>query len=58
MEAGRLTECAGGNLMTKEELDAMMAAEEKRLGVGSKEFMERHNEIMELIEKARQKGGK
>lgn len=48
----------GGNFMTKEEFNAMIAEEEKRLGVGSKEFMERHNEIMELIEKARQKGGK
>lgn len=34
----------------------MMAAEERRLGVGSKEFMQRHNEIMELIDKARGKG--
>lgn len=33
-----------------------MAEEEKRLGVGSKEFMQRHNEIMELIDKARGKG--
>ena len=44
--------------MTKEELDAMVAAEEKRLDVGSKEFMERHNEIMRMIDEAWQKGGK
>ena len=42
--------------MTKEELDAMVAAEEKCLGVGSKEFLQRHNEIMELIDRARGKG--
>ncbi len=43
-------------MLSQEELAAMMAAEEKRLGVGSKEFMQRHNEIMELIDKARGKG--
>lgn len=37
--------------MSKEELDELVAAEEKRLGVGSREFMERHNEIMGSIEK-------
>ena len=42
--------------MTEEELDAMVEAEEKRLGVGSKEFIQRHNEIMELIDRARGKG--
>lgn len=42
--------------MTEEELDAMVEAEEKRLGVGSKEFIQRHNEIMELIDEARGKG--
>ena len=44
--------------MTEEELDAMVEAEEKRLGVGSKEFIQRHNEIMRMIGKARQNGGK
>lgn len=43
-------------MLSQEELTAMMAAEEKRLGVDSKEFMQRHNEIMELIDKARVKG--
>ena len=36
--------------MSKEELEELVAAEEKRLGVGSREFMERHNEIMGSIE--------
>lgn len=48
----------GSDFMTEEELDAMVEAEEKRLGVGSKEFMQRHNEIMRMIGKARQNGGK
>lgn len=43
-------------MLSNEELAAMTAAEEKRLGVGSKEFIQRHNEIMELIDKARGKG--
>ena len=38
--------------MTKEELDQMIAEEEQRLGVGSKGFMKRHMEIMNLIEQA------
>lgn len=33
--------------MTQKELDEMIAAEEKRLNLGSEEFMRRHNEIME-----------
>ena len=41
-------------MLSQEELDAMVEAEEKRLGVGSKEFIQRHNEIMEL--RARGKG--
>lgn len=43
-------------MLSQEELAAMAAAEEKRLGVGSKEFKQRHNEIMELIDRARGKG--
>ncbi len=43
-------------MLSKEELDAMVAEEEKRLGVGSKESPQRHNEIMELIDRARGKG--
>ncbi len=37
-------------MLSKEELEAMVTAEEKRLGVGSEEFMQRHNELMEQIE--------
>lgn len=33
--------------MTGHEIKEMVGAEEKLLGVGSKEFMERHIEIME-----------
>lgn len=33
--------------MSQKELDEMIAAEEKRLNLGSEEFMSRHNEIME-----------
>lgn len=42
--------------MAKEELDAIVAAEETRLGVGSKECIQRHNEIMALIDGTRGKG--
>lgn len=41
--------------MTKEELDAMVAEEEKRLGVGSEEFMKRHNEIMGELDQIKEK---
>lgn len=37
-----------------EELTAMVREEERRLCVGSEEFMERHNEIMQMIEDAGQ----
>lgn len=40
-------------MLSQEELEAMVAEEEKRLGVGSREFMERHNEIMTMIEQIR-----
>ena len=40
-------------MLSKEDMAAMMAAEEKRLGVNSQEFMERHNEIMTLIGQSR-----
>lgn len=43
-------------MLSREELDQIAAADEARLGVGSKEFMQRHNEIMELIDRARGKG--
>ncbi len=44
--------------MTQEELEAMVAAEEKRLGVGSSEFMERHREIMELADQIQRQNKK
>ncbi len=44
--------------MAKEELAAMITEEEKRLGVGSKEFIQRHNEIMCMVDRARRIGGK
>ena len=40
-------------MMHQKELDALIATEEKRLGVNSQKFMERHNEIMSLIEQAK-----
>lgn len=41
-----------------EGLAAVISREEKRLGVGSKKFMQRHNEIMRMIAEAGRKGGK
>lgn len=45
-------------MLSKEELDQIAAADEVRLGVNSREFIQRHNEIMELIDRAQEKGGK
>lgn len=42
-------------MLSRDELAAMMAAEEKRLGVGSREFMERHMEIMGLVDSIQNK---
>lgn len=41
--------------MTQEELTAMVAAEAERLGAGSPEFLRRHLELMEEIERIRQR---
>lgn len=41
--------------MSQEEITALVEAEEQRLGVGSTEFMDQHNEIMRMIERC-QKG--
>ncbi len=41
--------------MTEEELNAMVAEEEKRLGVGSEEFVRHHNEIMDKIDQIRKR---
>lgn len=40
-------------ILSQEDLAVMMAEEENRLGVNSPEFIERHNEIMGLIEQAK-----
>ena len=45
-------------MLSEEELNTIVEAEEKRLGVGSKEFMQCHNDIMRMAGKARQNGGK
>ena len=46
-------------MLTKEDLDQMVAAEIKRLGVGNPEFLRRHNEFMaeieHLLEESRQR---
>ena len=39
--------------MTEKELADMIEAEEKRLGLHSPEFMERHREIMETADRIR-----
>lgn len=45
-------------MLSREELDRIAAEDEKCLGVGSKEFLQRHNESMHMIGEARQNGGK
>ena len=40
----------GGNLLSMEDMAALTAAEEKRLGVNSPEFVRRHNEIMKMAD--------
>ena len=40
----------GGNLLSMEDMAALTAAEEKRLGVNSPEFIRRHNEIMAMAD--------
>ena len=40
----------GGNLLSMEDMAALTAAEEKRLGVNSPEFIRRHNEIMKMAD--------
>lgn len=42
--------------MSPEEIQKMVDEEENRLGVHSEEFLNRHHEIMELIEQARRTG--
>lgn len=38
--------------LSLEELNKIVAEDEKRLGIGSEEFMQRHREIMELCDAA------
>ncbi len=38
------------NLLSMEDMAALTAAEEKRLGVNSPEFVRRHNEIMKMAD--------
>ena len=40
----------GSNLLSLEDMAALTAAEEKRLGVNSPEFIRRHNEIMKMAD--------
>lgn len=40
-------------MLSLEDMAALTAAEEKRLGVNSPEFMERHNEIMRMADEIR-----
>lgn len=42
-------------MLSREDLVAMVAEEEKRLGVGSLEFIRQHNEVMAMIEQAKNK---
>lgn len=44
--------------MTEKDLADLMEAEEKRLGLYSPEFMERHREIMETADRIRQENKK
>lgn len=37
-------------MLSRGDMAVMMAAEEKRLGVNSQEFMKRHNEIMKMAD--------
>lgn len=58
MEMVSATMNAKGDFMTKEEFDAMVEADEARLGVSSEEFLQRHNEIMRQIDSLMEKGAK
>lgn len=42
----------GKETMNQSDIKELVEAEEKRLGVGSDEFQNRHREIMELIRRA------
>lgn len=40
----------GEDMLSQEDMEALTAAEEKRLGVNSPEFTRRHNEIMAMAD--------
>lgn len=44
--------------MTERDLISMIEAEEKRLKIGSPEFMQRHTEMMEQMERMHQENKK
>ena len=48
----------GGDRMTEKDLADLMEAEEKRLGLYSPEFMERHFEIMRTADRMRRENKK
>lgn len=48
----------GGDRMTEKELADMIEDEEKRLGLHSPEFMQRHREIMETADRMRRENKK
>lgn len=48
----------GGDRMTEKDLAGLIEAEEKRLGLYSPEFMERHFEIMRTADRMRRENKK
>lgn len=47
-----------GMILTERDIKKLMEAEEKRLGVHSQEFMERHTEIMKTVDRIRRENKK
>ncbi len=45
-------------MLSQEDMAALTAAEEKRLGLNSPEFIRRHNEIMETADRIRRENKK
>ena len=45
-------------MLSQEDMAVLTAAEEKRLGVNSPEFIRRHNEIMETADRIRRENKK
>jgi len=40
-------------MLSREDMASLIAEDERRLGIGSREFMERHNEIMAMADDMR-----